>query len=176
MAELGVHQSALLTVQIDGYGTLLFTKLLSPAAFPAARSRGCQPCVRPFANQVTRKLRERPTDMKHQLAAQCGRINRFGDALESDPLGLQLGHELDQVLERAPQPVEPPDRQHVARSGCIVNTLQAGALHPAAIDRVLDDLLAPSPLQGITLQVKILLRCRNSRIADDYRSASCRSR
>src|SRR5271155_208587 len=38
----------------------------------------------------------------------------------------------------------------------------------AATDRVLDDLLAPSPLQGITLQVKILLHCRNSRIANDH--------
>ncbi len=45
----------------------------------------------------------------------------------------------------------------------------------AATDRVLDDLLAPSPLQSITLQVKILLRCRNSRIADDHTSPPWRS-
>ena len=71
--------------------------------------------------------------MEHQLAAGCGRINGFGDALESDPLGFQLGHQLDQVLERSAQPVEPPDREHVARSECIVHTLQAGALHLAPL-------------------------------------------
>jgi hypothetical protein len=38
----------------------------------------------------------------------------------------------------------------------------------AANDPVLDDLLAPRPLQGIALQVKILLGCRNSRIADGH--------
>ena len=59
LADL-VNCMFLLTVQIDGHGTLLFTKLFSPAAFPAACSRGCQPRVRPFADQVTLKLRERP--------------------------------------------------------------------------------------------------------------------
>jgi hypothetical protein len=121
----------------------------------------------PFADQVALKLRERLEDVKHQLAARCGRINRFGDAQESDPLGLESGHQLDEVLERPPQPVEPPDRQHVARAERIVHTLQAGEFLLAATGRDLDDLLAPGPLQGVTLQVKILFRCRDSRIADD---------
>jgi hypothetical protein len=106
--------------------------------------------------------------MKLELAARSGRIDGFGDALESDPLGLQLGHQLDQVLERSAQPVEPPDGQHVARSESIVHTLQARALHLVLTDRVLDDLLAPGPHQDVALQVKILLRRRNSRIADDH--------
>src|SRR5271163_3994763 len=97
---------SLLTVQIDGHGTLLVTKLFSPAAFPATCSRGCQPRVRPFADRVSLKLRERPKDMKHKFAARCGRIDGFGDALKSDPLGLWFGRQLDQVLERPPQPVE----------------------------------------------------------------------
>jgi hypothetical protein len=50
----------LLSVQIDGHGTLLFTELFSPAAFPAACSRGWQPRVRPFADEVSLKVRERP--------------------------------------------------------------------------------------------------------------------
>ncbi len=37
-----------LTVRIDGHGTLLVTKLFSPAAFAAACSRCCQPRVRSF--------------------------------------------------------------------------------------------------------------------------------
>ena len=49
-----------------------------------------------------------------------------------------------------------------------MHTLESGPLHLAATDRVLDPILSPSPLQGITLQVKILLRCRNSCIADDH--------
>jgi hypothetical protein len=113
----------LLTVQVDGHGTLLLAKVLSPAAFPAACSRGCQPRVRPFADEITFKLRERSKDMKHQLAAGCRRIDGFGDALESDQIGLQLSHQLDQVLEGPPQPVEPPDRQQVSRSKRIVHTL-----------------------------------------------------
>ena len=93
-----------------------FHQLFSPAAFPAACSRGGQPRVRSFADQVTLELRERPKDMEHELAARCGRINGFGDALKSDPLGLQLGHQFDQVLERSAHPVEPPSSTDTSRT------------------------------------------------------------
>jgi hypothetical protein len=32
----------------------------------------------------------------------------FGHALEADPLPLHRGHQLDEMLERPPQPIEPP--------------------------------------------------------------------
>ncbi len=95
---------------------LLFVNAGFSLFAPPACSRGRQPRVRSFADQVPLKLRERSEDVKHRLAARCGCINGFGDALERDPLGLQLGHHLDQVFERQSQPVEPPDRQHIARS------------------------------------------------------------
>jgi hypothetical protein len=84
------------------------------------------------ADQVSLKLSERSKDVKHQLAARCGRIDTFGDALESNAIGLRLYHQLDQVPERPPQPVEPPDRQHVARSQRTVHALESEALHLAA--------------------------------------------
>jgi hypothetical protein len=50
----------LLTVQINFDGTLLVTKLFSPAALPAPRPRRGEPGIRPFADQAPLKLRERP--------------------------------------------------------------------------------------------------------------------
>ncbi len=50
----------------------------------------------------------------------------------------------------------------------IVHTLETGALR-LATDRVLDGLLAPCPNQGVTLQIKIILRCRNSSITTGAR-------
>jgi hypothetical protein len=68
------------------------------------------------------------------------------DCYENDFQRIQLGHRLDQVFERPPQPVEPPDRQHIARSQRIVHTLEAGAMHLAftwrAPTSVADDALA----------------------------------
>ena len=78
-----------LTVQIDGHGTLLLAKLFSSAAFPAVCSRGCEPRVRPFEDQVTFELRE-PQSCETTACRPVGRIDGFGDALESDPLGVQL--------------------------------------------------------------------------------------
>jgi hypothetical protein len=105
----------LLKIQIDGHGTVLFTKLYSPSAFPAACSRGCQPRVRTFADQVSLKLRERAKDVKHQLAARCGRIDRFGDTLESDPLSL-----LTCTSQRRMEPMSPPGYR------CVPSTVTGG--------------------------------------------------
>ena len=49
-----------LPVQINGHGALFLAELFSPAAFPAPRPRGGEPGIRPFADEVTLKLRERP--------------------------------------------------------------------------------------------------------------------
>ena len=158
----------LLTIQIDGHGALLLTKLFSPAAFPTACSRGCQPRVRPFADEVSLKFRERSKDMKDQFAARGGRIDGFGDSLESDPLGFQL----DRLLHRRPRRSRRQTASTSPDRACFC-CLQVGALHFAATDRVLDDLLERGPLQGDTLPVRILLRCRNDRIANDHSSPAC---
>src|SRR5262249_50233815 len=121
----------LLIVEVDCHGTLLVTELFSRATFAVACSRCGQPGARPFANQVALKFCARPKHVKHQFAPRRRRINRLGDALESDSLRLQIAYHLDQVLERPPQPVEPPDCQHVTRSERVVQAIQAGALHLA---------------------------------------------
>ncbi len=88
---------------------------------------------------IALELRERPKSMKHQFAARRGRIDGFGDVLKSDSLGLQLAHQLDQLLERPPQPVEPPDREHVARSERIATRSSPGlcTLPPLTVSSII---------------------------------------
>jgi hypothetical protein len=52
--------------------------------------------------------------VKDELAAAGGRVDRLLEAAEPDFPTLQDGDRLDQVLERAPQPVELPDDEGVA--------------------------------------------------------------
>jgi hypothetical protein len=84
------------------------------------------------------------------FAARCGRIDGIGDTLISDSFGVSSGRQLEHVLGRAPQPVEPPDRQHIDRSERMVHALQAKASELGATDRFLDDLLATCSLPGVT--------------------------
>src|SRR3954447_15975787 len=65
-----------------------------------------------------------PEDMEHQLAARCGGVDGLLHALKPDALPLQLRHQLDQMLERAAKPVEPPDHQHVALAQQLACPLQ----------------------------------------------------
>jgi len=100
------------------------------------------------------------------IALGGGKMNLL--TLEPDPLALQLAHELDQVPERRAQPIKPPHCEHVAKSEHTLHPFRAGAERFAAAGRVLENMLTPRPIQGITLQIKILLCRRNPCISDPY--------
>jgi hypothetical protein len=152
----------LLPVELDGQPPLLFIQLLSPASLPAPRPGRLQPGLRPLADQVPLEFRQRTEDVKHQLTARRRRVDGLGDAVETDALPFQLGQQLDQVPQRPTQPVEPPHHQHVALPQQLPHPLQAGALHLAAAGGVLDDLAAARRLEGVALQVEILLIGRDA--------------
>jgi hypothetical protein len=96
-------------------GNTLQGELLPPAAFFTPRPRRFQPGMRSLADQVTLKFRRCPENRKHQLAARRRGVYPVGNALEADPPRFEFAHQLDQLLERPPQPVEPPHSQHFTR-------------------------------------------------------------
>ena len=73
-----------------------------PVAFSGLFSRNS-------ADQAPLKFRQGTKDVKDELPAAGGRVDRFLEAAEPDLPRLQSGDRLDRVLERAPQPVELPD-------------------------------------------------------------------
>ena len=68
----------------------------------------------PLADQVSLELGQGPEDVEDELPAAGGRVDRLLQAAEADLPRLEGGDRLDQVLERAPQPVELPDDEGVA--------------------------------------------------------------
>jgi hypothetical protein len=94
--------------------------------------------------------------MKDQLAATGGRINVFLQTLEPDTVVLQVRDDLEQVPERAPQPVEFPAHEHIACAHGREHLLQDGTLDAGATDDLLIDLPAAGLPDRVTLGGKAL--------------------
>ena len=75
---------------------------------------------------------------------------------------------LDQLLERAGQPVELPDHQRVALAHVAEGGLEGWPLALRAGGLLLEDLLAAGRLQRIELQGEILLLRGHPSVADQH--------
>src|SRR5690606_30653683 len=107
-------------------------------------------------------------DVERQAAAGRSGVNVLVDALEADAARVELIDSVDQVLEAAAQAVEAPHNQRVALPQ------RGGGLGPArplaagTADVVLEDALATSLLQGVSLQLEVLVERADARVTDDH--------
>jgi hypothetical protein len=95
-------------------------------------------------------------DVKRELAARCGAVNRLMQTAKTNPFFFQPVHPRNQILDRPPKPIKPPDHQGVTFTKKLFDFRQTGPLGHSAADLVDNDLFAPGPLEGVLLQVKIL--------------------
>ncbi len=110
-----------------------------------------------FPNEIAFELGQRPEQMEDQATAKCRGVDAFGDGPEADAFGLQFGDDLDEVLHRSAQAIEPPDRKRVA-----VSSIAHGLSQPRPIGfhtrcLVFEHFLAARLAQGIELQRRILV-------------------
>ena len=66
-----------------------------------------------LADQIALELGQGPEDVEDELAARRGGVDLLGQTLEADPPLRKRGDDLDQVLQRTPQAIEPPDDEGV---------------------------------------------------------------
>ena len=84
-------------------------------------------------------------------------VDVVGQTFKLDVLFLQLGHQVDQVLNAAAEAIEFPDDQGVAGAEGFQSPGQAGAVAAAAAQLVFEDLLAAGLFEGLFLQVEVLV-------------------
>ena len=83
---------------------------------------------------------------------------------------LEPGHGGDQILERAPQPIEAPDHEGVASAQEFADLVEPGPHGIGAGRGVGDDLLAAGLPQRVALKVEVLVLGGHTRIADPHES------
>ena len=71
--------------------------------------------LRPFDNQAPLQLRKYAYHLPHSAARWHGRVDCLSQGLEFDVAGAEVIEHCYQVAQAAAQPVELPDREHIAR-------------------------------------------------------------
>jgi hypothetical protein len=93
------------------------------------------------------------------------------EALQADPLVLEPADPRDQILDGAPQPIQPPDHEGVPGPQEFLAGGQPCALRHRAADAVDEDFFAAGARQGVLLERQVLLMGGDPGVADVHRSS-----
>jgi hypothetical protein len=107
-----------------------------------------------------------PNHLPHGPTCGRGRVNGFRQGSEGHVARFEVIEQRDQVTQRPAQAVQFPDNQHVTRVQRRKAPGQLWPLDVSASSLVGVDLLAPGPLQGGELQVRVLVIRGDATIAD----------
>jgi hypothetical protein len=128
-------------------------------------TRSTQTCLRSLTNEITLKFSECAKDVKDKFAATGGGINTLGHTPKSNPQRIQLSHHINEVLKRGTEPVKLPHNEYITGTHKGECLHEAWALSFRTAHGVSKDFLAISARQSIFLQIKILDKSGNSRVA-----------
>jgi hypothetical protein len=130
------------------------------AVTPARTSRH-KARLRPFGDERSLELGERGKDTEHQLSRRRGRVDGgalTGEYLQADLASGQIVHQVDEMAQIAPQPVQLPDDERIARAKRLEAGDKAGAVVPPPGGEVFVEMVRghPGGGQGVALQVEDL--------------------
>jgi len=146
---------------------LLGREFRGAAPVAASCPSGDQPCLGAFPDDVAFELGKRPEDLEDQPPARRRRVDRLLETSEPNAPLLQLADSINKVLQRAAEPIEPPNDKGVAGAGVVERRLQPGALRLGARGFVVEGARTASGIKGIPLQIEVLVSGTDSGVADE---------
>jgi hypothetical protein len=153
-------------VTVLGHLKLVAAQHRRPAA-AATPGPGCgKPSGRALADQVAFELGQGREHMEDELAARGGRFDRLLQAAEPDPALGQAGDGVDQVPQRAAEPVQFPDDQGVAGAELVQELLEGGAVGAGATGGLGEHPVAALKFQGVDLEVGLLVGGGDAGVAE----------
>ena len=114
-------------------------------------------------------------DVENQLAARCRAIDVLLQAAEANFAALELGDSVDQMPQRATQPVQFPDHERVTWSQLVENLSQGWTLTERTTGGVDEDAIAADRFEGVVLQVGILVSSGHTGLPEEMRHRRRRS-
>lgn len=139
------------------------------AADPAAGAGGGQAVEGVGDDELALEFGQHGQHAEHGAALHGGGVDALLDHVQPDVLGPQVGAEVDQVLDRARQPVQPGDLQRVARRQQCQDLVQAGAGGLGAAGGVGEDVrpLHVGAHERVDLVIEVLIGRRDPGIPVD---------
>jgi len=113
--------------------------------------------------------------VEDQLAARGSGVDRLLQATEPDPVLGQPGDGVDQVAQRAAQPVQLPDDQGVAGAELVQDLLEDWAVGAGAAGGLGEHPVAAGRGKGVDLQVRLLVGGGDASVAEQMAHAWGRS-
>lgn len=128
----------------------------------------CHPGAGPFGQLVALELGKGRHHRQDGRAHGTGGGDALGQRPEMDVAGFQIVNERQEVSGVASQPVQLPHHHLVlARTQMVEHLVQLGAVGAGSADSVVgEDPLAPGLLQGVQLQLGVLVHRADARISD----------
>jgi hypothetical protein len=131
-----------------------------------AGSGGGQPGGGAFADEVAFELGQGGKDVEDELATGGGGVDRLLQTPEPDPPVGQPGDGVDQVPEGAAEPVQLPDDQGVPGPQLVQELLEGRAVGAGAAGGLGEDPVAAGPLEGVDLELGVLVGGGDAGIAE----------
>lgn len=155
-------------VQRDHMTALVEIERLATTA-QAATGAGCRKTgPRALAHQVLLELGQGAEQVEDQPPAAGVGVDRLLDALELRTALLQSLGALEQILQRAAQPIQSPHHQGVASAQIFERAAQTGPIGLGAAGLVAVDALAAGRREGIVLEIEVLVVGGDARVADEH--------
>ena len=118
------------------------------------------------------RFRERRHDVQNKPRACPFDVYRVAEGTEINAALAKVQDGLNEMRERAPQPVELPNNERVARAQGFESGIQTGAIDQTSADAAIKKyFLAASRLQRVSLQRAVLVG-RGARITGEHRGLS----
>ena len=136
------------------------------AAVATAGSGGGEPGARAFADEVAFELGQSREDVEHELVTRGGGVDRLLQAPEPDPAVGEAGDGVDQMPERSAQPVELLHDEGVAGPQLVQDLLEGGAVGAGAAGRLGEHPIAAGALQGVDLELGLLVGGGDAGVAE----------
>ena len=149
-------------------GLLLRGELGATSADAALLTGGIDSGLSAFPQHGALELREGPYHLHHHPACRSRRVDRLGQTPESRANFPEPLHDREHVAQRAREPIQLPDNDHITAAKLIEEPEELGPVSTSSGSLLAKDALAASRLKCRHLSRRVLIVRGNASVTDQH--------
>ena len=153
---------------LSNLGLLLRGELGAASPDVAFLTGGIDSGLGAFPQHGALELREGPHHLHHHSAGRSRRVDRLGQATESRSGFPELLHDREHIAQRARQPIQLPDNDHITSAKLMEEPEELGPVLMSAGSLLAKDALAPSRFERRHLSSGVLIVRGNAGVTDQH--------
>ena len=142
--------------------------MTNAAAAPFLLTGGIDSGLSAFPQHGALELREGPHHLHHHPAGRSGRVDGLGQATKSRAGFPELLHDREHVAQRAREPIQLPDNDHITGAELMEEPEELGPVPTSAGNLLTVDALAPRRFERRHLSRGVLIVRGNAGVTDQH--------